>query len=785
MPLTAPKNVSYVCQDLTEEEFRRRLSFLQEVPLFRRLQKSQYPLLARILRAQRWQPGDTILDCDAAAKEFFLIVQGTAEARVWIDSRWIAESLRPGDYFGEKALLNAPLEKSSVKIVAVMGLVTLSLSAQAFKDFGLADHLRLPKRAVIGRDRHVPAGIARPSTTKSAEERQFIKQALWNNDNLRSLVDLKEKILDKIADVAEREDVSEGTTMMQPGKYGNQLYIVEEGMFEVGRAAQPAEDEMRQSSDVELLASEMRRRIQRKSKFFETLTVGRTPQDEGGLRRTEPNKFGADDSDDEDSGAKPSLRRTSALQASCTRSEPLELPHRASSSPTNGHKPMPKSASSSSGPDGGLFSKGSSFGEVSVLFNVPQTSSAVAIQDSKVWTISQAAFRRVMRDQQEARLEKVKAHLDEVDLLSGLLAREKYDLAQNFLKLSFSRDDLICCQDEKLHMWYVIIHGECVLTRRTSDESEEVLARLTSPLHFGERALLRDVPSEYSVKVVSETMKCLVLDGNTFKELMPLLHNDSVVRDMRELSLAEYVSRHLLPCEKTVGLLGAISRNKVDIKGQFIQRSSTRQSWGACTSLGSTAAPQLDPQVDARALKRVAMLGTGAFGTVTLEEDPLTGQRFAMKTLCKGYVVKQHGTKNIINEREILTMMDSVFVVRLHATYKDKNYVYLLFEPVLGGELHALIHKMPDKLTSPVIRFDVACLVGALEHLHERHVVFRDLKPENVLISKGHVPLWHTRVHCARGSEPDGLRPYGRLVGSWHHILRAPVAWLHAIRCGR
>jgi len=127
-------------------------------------------------------------------------------------------------------------------------------------------------------------------------------------------------------------------------------------------------------------------------------------------------------------------------------------------------------------------------------------------------------------------------------------------------------------------------------------------------------------------------------------------------------------------------------------------------------------------------------LGRGAFGLVTLERDPATGQTFALKTVSKKHIVSNELTKAVRYERQILTMIDSPFIIRLHATYRDDTYLYFLFEPLLGGELHSRMCREPSRFRDPKIyRFVVGCVACALEHLHERNVVFRDLKPENVL----------------------------------------------------
>ncbi|CAK0911737.1 unnamed protein product, partial [Prorocentrum cordatum] len=79
-------------------------------------------------------------------------------------------------------------------------------------------------------------------------------------------------------------------------------------------------------------------------------------------------------------------------------------------------------------------------------------------------------------------------------------------------------------------------------------------------------------------------------------------------------------------------------------------------------------------------LEKVTLLGSGNFGNVFLARNPSTRQLYALKRLSKGYVQSSGTAQQVCWERDLMTMLDSPFVVKLVSTYKDAQFVYLLME---------------------------------------------------------------------------------------------------------
>ncbi|VAI47630.1 unnamed protein product [Triticum turgidum subsp. durum] len=136
-------------------------------------------------------------------------------------------------------------------------------------------------------------------------------------------------------------------------------------------------------------------------------------------------------------------------------------------------------------------------------------------------------------------------------------------------------------------------------------------------------------------------------------------------------------------------------------------------------------------------------LGCGDIGSVYLSELSGTGCHFAMKVMDKASLAGRRKLSRARTEREILQLLDHPFLPTLYAHLETDRFSCLLMEFCPGGDLHALRQRQPRKHFSEyAARFYAAEVLLALEYLHMLGVVYRDLKPENVLVrDDGHIML--------------------------------------------
>ncbi|XP_065371518.1 G protein-coupled receptor kinase 2 isoform X1 [Calliphora vicina] len=138
------------------------------------------------------------------------------------------------------------------------------------------------------------------------------------------------------------------------------------------------------------------------------------------------------------------------------------------------------------------------------------------------------------------------------------------------------------------------------------------------------------------------------------------------------------------------------------------------------------------------------VLGKGGFGEVCACQVRATGKMYACKKLEKKRIKKRKGESMVLTEKQILQKINSRFVVNLAYAYETKDALCLVLTIMNGGDLKFHIYNMGGDPGFEMVRarFYAAEVVCGLEHLHQQGIVYRDCKPENILLDDhGHVRI--------------------------------------------
>ena len=294
-------------------------------------------------------------------------------------------------------------------------------------------------------------------------------------------------------------------------------------------------------------------------------------------------------------------------------------------------------------------------------------------------------------------------------LFAQLTKKERKYVISWMHKEDIQRGEVLIREGEINSMFYVVQSG----TFAISTKKDGLMDTVGPDDLLGEDALIYTGPATHTVRAETQAMVWAI-------------YQSTMRRKMRKLS------------RKKGRKSPIISRfmDKMLLLKQSTKRKENEQNEEFELKQDSTVSPVSSPSPNGLSLAHLedfGMIGIGGFGVVHLVRDPNINNVFALKTMRKDLIVKNNQQKQIRSELKTLRRLDNPFVTMLQQTFKDRFNVYFMCEVGMGGDfLHYL--RSIDHLTPRQIQFYAACVVEALAYLHSLNIVYRDMKPENMVL---------------------------------------------------
>jgi len=346
--------------------------------------------------------------------------------------------------------------------------------------------------------------------------------------------------------------------------------------------------------------------------------------------------------------------------------------------------------------------RGNAIGDASLFYNTPRRATLEAAENSIVWALDAADFRKIRQrwsQRENAKLEKIRTVLKKFPLFKQQSDEELTAVAKSMREEQFNKGVTIVTQGQPADKFYLIRRGTARVLKSNNrmPNSDAILVNTYEHADFfGERGIILGEPRAATVIATSD-LRCFVWDKSAFTK-----------------SIAVGV------CERI--FYQAIESYK-DVE------EPEKRPWK------NKLSTQLSEFID------LGVLGVGSFGRVSLVKCPHSNKTYSLKSVTKNRVVETGQQEHMKNERLVMTMINSKFTVRLEATYQDTKRVYFLMEAVLGGELFTVL-RFNRKFSERTAKFYAGCCVAAFEHMHSLNILYRDLKPENLLLTDlGYIKL--------------------------------------------
>ncbi|KAG8448757.1 hypothetical protein GDO86_015718 [Hymenochirus boettgeri] len=266
--------------------------------------------------------------------------------------------------------------------------------------------------------------------------------------------------------------------------------------------------------------------------------------------------------------------------------------------------------------------------------------------------------------------------------------------------------------------------------------------------------------------------------------------NTFVIRCLQWTTVIERTF-HVDTPEEREEWIRAIQTVANSLKNQEHEEEEETMDFKCGSPSDATNAEQMDvamskgrPKVTMNDFDYLKLLGKGTFGKVILVREKASGRYYAMKILRKEVIIAKDEVAHTLTESRVLQNTKHPFLTALKYAFQTSDRLCFVMEYANGGEL--FFHLSRERVfTEDRARFYGAEIVSALEYLHSRNVVYRDIKLENLMLDKdGHIKITDFGL-CKEGitdgatmttfcGTPEYLAPevledndYGRAVDWW------------------
>ncbi|XP_048399822.1 serine/threonine-protein kinase 32A-like isoform X2 [Stegostoma tigrinum] len=178
-------------------------------------------------------------------------------------------------------------------------------------------------------------------------------------------------------------------------------------------------------------------------------------------------------------------------------------------------------------------------------------------------------------------------------------------------------------------------------------------------------------------------------------------------------------------------------------------------------------------------------IGKGSFGKVCIVQKKDSKKMYAMKYMNKQQCVERNEVRNVFKELQVMQGLEHPFLVNLWYSFQDEEDMFMVVDLLLGGDLRYHLQQNVH-FKEETVKHYICELALALDYLQSRHVIHRDIKPDNILLDdRGHVHVTDFNIAALVKKEKQatsiaGTKPY-MAPEIFHPFVNGCTGYLFAV----